>query len=106
VRTIRARLHVGQARAQRLRAYLATLACSQQVGLSSNTRLTSQAPSRAPDRTARQTDTAKYPPIWTPGLVASVTAVQRQNALICAAVFMANMLAGFRLCRMAGVAVR
>jgi hypothetical protein len=35
-----------------------------------------------------------------------VTAVQRQNALICAAVFMANMLAGFRLRRMAGVAVR
>jgi hypothetical protein len=49
---------------------------------------------------------ARDPPIWTPGLVASVTAVQRQNALICAAVFMANMLAGFRLRRMAGVAVR
>ena len=34
VRAIRARLHVGQARAQRLRAYLAALVGTQQAGLS------------------------------------------------------------------------
>ena len=54
VRAIRARLHVGQSRAQRMRAYLAALNGTQQAG-PSDIRLPSQELRRPPDGTTRPT---------------------------------------------------